>query len=193
MPVILSSLSIAWMLPWVDDSMPLGDLALTSVHMVLFLAPIYAATFAWSSLGSEPMRISFVMLFLSVLAFAMYLVEAVTNYTPYRIVDIRVFLEIEKTGQLDWYHVPLVAATLVGYVVGLRSFLLPDALSDQRQPALIQASSALSSSATSTPSRAASRARSRARPAAARSRAPVIPDSATPSASRRHPARSSAK
>lgn len=123
-PVVLSSISIAWMLPWVDDSMPVADLALTSLHMVLFLAPIYAATFAWSSFGSEPMRISFVMLFLSVLAFAMYLVEAVTNYTPYRIVDIRVFLDIEKAGQLDWrYYVPLTAATLAGYVVGLRSFL----------------------------------------------------------------------
>lgn len=123
-PVILSSLSIYWMLPWVDDSIPMNDLALTSVHMVLFLAPIYAFTFAWSSFGSEPMRISFVMLFLSVLAFAMYLVEAATNYTPYRIVDIRVFLEIAETDSLDWrYVVPLVVATVVCYVVGLKGFM----------------------------------------------------------------------
>lgn len=124
LPVFLSSATIPWMLSYVDATMTQADLARCSAHMVLFLAPIYAAAFAWSAHGSEPLRIAFVMLFLAILSFALYLVEFATDYTPYRLVDVRVFLDIIETGRFDWrMEGPLLLMTAIGYVVGLKGFL----------------------------------------------------------------------
>lgn len=123
LPVFISSYTIPYQLEMVNETMQWDDITRCSIHMCVFLAPIYAFTFAWSALGSEPLRISFVMLFVSILTFALYLVESATDYSLFRIVDVRVFLEILKTKSFDWrMEGPLLAATGILYIVALKAF-----------------------------------------------------------------------
>ncbi|MEM6672553.1 MAG: ABC transporter permease subunit [Planctomycetota bacterium] len=123
-PVFATSLTVPLLLSLTGDkSMDWSDLLRCSLHMSLFLIAIYAVTFLWSSFGSEPMRISFTMLFITVLLFALYLVEGVTNYSLFRLVDIEVFMELVTSDALNWRIVgPLLAVTIVAYALSLRAF-----------------------------------------------------------------------
>ncbi|MEM9381699.1 MAG: ABC transporter permease subunit [Planctomycetota bacterium] len=123
LPVFATSATVPAMLRFFDKTMEWGDLWRSSFHMCAFLLVVYAVTFLWSSYGSEPLRISFVMMFGAILVFALYLVESVTNYSLYRFVDIEVFMEIVIADSLDWRMVaPMLALTLVLYGLSLRAF-----------------------------------------------------------------------
>lgn len=123
LPVFATTMTVPWLLARVDESMHWNDLVLCALYMCLFLAPIYALTFAWSAWSSEPVRISFTSLFIAILAFGVYFVEVTTDMTPFRMVDPRVFVEIVKTDSLDWrYCLPLAAVTMVAFAVGYRGF-----------------------------------------------------------------------
>ena len=123
-PVFVSSMTIPWLLEsMVEESMGYGDLLRCAVHMSLFLAPIYAITFAWSAFSSNPVKVSFVMLFGSLLVFGQYLVEGATNYSLFRLVDIREFMAIIETGSFKWKIIgPLIAATIGAYFMALACF-----------------------------------------------------------------------
>ncbi|WP_419190288.1 ABC transporter permease subunit [Saltatorellus ferox] len=122
-PVFASSYTIPALLTRVDQTMQWSDLTRCSIHMAAFLGVVYSIAFLWSSLGSEPLRISFVMLFASILTFAIYMVETITNYSLYRIVDIEVFMEIVMRNRLDWRFVgPMLAISAVLYLLSLRAF-----------------------------------------------------------------------
>ncbi len=91
--------------------------------MAAFLGVVYSFTFLWSSLGSEPLRISFVMMFGSILTFAIYLVETITNYSFYRLVDIEVFMDIVMKNRLDWRYVaPMLILTMIFYGLSVLAF-----------------------------------------------------------------------
>lgn len=123
-PVFLTSATVPPLLEPFDKSMAMVDLMRCSIHMSAFLAAIYSVTFLWSAIGSEPMKISFVMLFLSVMVFALYLVEGLTRYSLYQLVEIKVFMRIVSNGAMDWTLLgPMLAATAVGYGLSARAFL----------------------------------------------------------------------
>ena len=125
LPVLLTSLTIPPMMEAreIEPLMDWSDVVRCSVYMSIFLAPVYAATFAWSAMSSEPLRSSLTALFLAILAFALYFVEMATNYTPFRLVDIRVFMDIVDNDALDWrYAAPMLVSTAVLYFVALRAF-----------------------------------------------------------------------
>ena len=92
----------------VDETMDLGDLMLCSVHASIFLACFYSLTFLLSALGNEPMKIAFVMMFLSIFQFAIYMVKTITHYSIFRMADVETFVEVRRAG-LDW---PLLAGLL---------------------------------------------------------------------------------
>lgn len=122
-PVFATSATVPYLLSMFDKTMPMSDLMRCSVHMSAFLAAIYAVAFLWSSYGSEPMRISFVMLFASVMVFALYLVEGVTHYSLYRLVEIKVFMRIITEDAMNWTLLaPMLACTVVAYVLSARAF-----------------------------------------------------------------------
>ena len=122
-PVFATSATVPALLGMVDKSMDFGDLWRCSAHMSIFLVAVYSVTFFWSSLGSDPIRISFTMLFGAVLVFALYLVEGVTNYSIYRLVDIEVFMKIVNTNGLDWRIVtPLLFVSGILYAAALKGF-----------------------------------------------------------------------
>lgn len=124
LPVFVSSYTIPYMLErMVGETMEYGDLTRCAVHMSLFLLPVYAITFAWSAFSSEPLKISFVMLFLAILVFGQYLIEGATNYSLFRLVDVREFLAIIETKSFKWKIIgPLIATTVAMYGLALVGF-----------------------------------------------------------------------
>ena len=122
-PVFATSFTIPQLLTLVDQTMEWSDLVRCSVHMSAFLAVVYSIAFLWSCLGSEPLRISFTMLFLSILTFAIYMVETITNYSLYRLVDAKVFMKIVLRDQLNWTAVgPMLLLTAFLYGLSFKAF-----------------------------------------------------------------------
>ena len=122
-PVFLSSLSVPALLTMVDEQMGYGHLLLCSVHQSLFLGTIYSFTFLLSALSSQPLKIAFVMLFLSIFQFAIYMVKTITDYSLFRLADIETYAWILKRSSLDWPVVACLAAVnAVCFAGGLAAF-----------------------------------------------------------------------
>ncbi|MGH7149214.1 MAG: ABC transporter permease [Planctomycetota bacterium] len=103
LPVVASSLSAIPLARWIPDigeSVPVGPLLLASAHCSLFLVAIYAATFLGSTLSSDANRMAFIVLGVSTLSFALYLVNQVTHYSFYRFSDVPIYLRILREGRL---------------------------------------------------------------------------------------------
>jgi ABC-type transport system involved in multi-copper enzyme maturation permease subunit len=114
LPIFLSSATLPWFLARVDEQMAYGSLMLSSLHEWLFLLTIYSATFLLSCLSSRPIWIALVMLFLTTLQFAIYLVKVLTGWSIFRVVDIDDFQRIYNRDTLNWTICgPLLAISAV--------------------------------------------------------------------------------
>lgn len=121
--VLLSSLTVPLLLKYVDESMRYDHLVLCSIHQSLFLGALFSTSFMLSAFSSQPLKIAFVMLFLSIFQFAIYMVKTITHYSAFRLSDIEAYAWILKHDTLDWrVCVPLVAVNVVTFVVGYRKF-----------------------------------------------------------------------
>ena len=124
-PVFASSLLVNPMLTLSDVEARFSTslLLLSSTHQSLLLLAVYSLTFLYSTVGTQPTRIAFVMLFAAMIEFSMYLVETITNFSLFRLSDIDRFLAIEKTGALDLrIAVPLAAVSLVALAASIHLF-----------------------------------------------------------------------
>jgi len=112
-PIFLTSLTIPWLLTFVDETAPIGLVLLCAVHQSLFLLLIYTVAFFWSCLSSKPINIAFAMLFVTTFEFAIYLVKDLTHWSIFRVVDIDDYSKIVHTGELP-----------VGYTIGMSVAIL---------------------------------------------------------------------
>jgi len=118
LPIFLSSATIPWLTERVDEVVDLEGFLLGAAHQSIFLLSIYSATFLLSTLGSNPTRIALLVLFTTTFLFAIYMIKVVTDYSFYRLCDIRDFIKIEDERALDWATLgPLLAAS--GVLFGL--------------------------------------------------------------------------
>jgi ABC-type transport system involved in multi-copper enzyme maturation permease subunit len=108
-PIFLTSATAPWLLGFVEEDMSMSLLMLASVHQSLFLLCIFSATFLCSSLGRNPTKIAFVMLFFTTFEFAIYMVKTVTHYSIFRLTDIQAYLDISLQNSLS---VPTVVSML---------------------------------------------------------------------------------
>ena len=124
LPVFLSTATVPWMLTHVDESMSSWGLFLCSAYASLFLLVIYSLTFFLSTLGRQPIAIAFVVLILSTMQFALYMVQTVSNWSLFRVVDIKVFWrEVYDLESLPARFVwPMVAAVLLLLAGSLAAF-----------------------------------------------------------------------
>ncbi|HKB16550.1 MAG TPA: ABC transporter permease [Planctomycetota bacterium] len=102
-PIFVSSASailLVRVIPDIGERVPPGPILLASVHCSLFLVAIYAVTFLGSTLSSDANRMAFVVLGVSTLSFALYLVNGVTHYSFYRFSDVPTYLRILREGRL---------------------------------------------------------------------------------------------
>lgn len=122
-PVFASSMTLPWLLSMVEETMAWKPILLSSAHASALLLAAYSATFFVSTLGRRPVLIAFSMLSFMVAQGALYIVEGVTHYSLYRLVDIPEYVKIFDELQLDWSRVgPLLAATVVFLVAALAAF-----------------------------------------------------------------------
>ncbi len=119
-PVLLTTLTIPALLTLVDETMGYWDLTLCALHQCLFLGALYSVTLWLSALGSQPLKIGFVMLFACIGEFALYMVKTLTHYSVFRLVDIEAFAEVLSTSALDPVQAgSLLAINVVAYLGGL--------------------------------------------------------------------------
>jgi ABC-type transport system involved in multi-copper enzyme maturation permease subunit len=103
-PIIVSSLTIPWLLTFVDESMSFSALWGCILHQCLFLGSLYSVTFLLSAVGSQPVAIAFGMLLFVSFQFSIYLVKTITHWSFYRLADLDVLLAISGTRGLVWLH-----------------------------------------------------------------------------------------
>ncbi len=122
LPVFASSLTVPWLLTFVDETMAYGDLLRASLHGSLFLGAVYSITFLFSALTSDPVRIAFVMIFLTVFQFALYLVKTLTHYSLLRMADVETFLGIVNKDRLPGLTAGLAGVCVVCWLGSLWAF-----------------------------------------------------------------------
>lgn len=115
-PVVATTLTIPPLLEVIDIDARLAPYLWSSLHECAFLLGIYSATFLWSCLGRRPLVIAMGMLFVTILQFAIYLVERMTHWSLIRLVDIEVLMRIQGKLALD--------ARLVGGMLGFSALCL---------------------------------------------------------------------
>jgi ABC-type transport system involved in multi-copper enzyme maturation permease subunit len=122
-PVFATSLTIPWLLSFVDESLPYDLMLLSSVHAAALLLATYSATFLFSTVGRRPVLIAFAMLSFMMAQAAVYIVETITRWSVFRLVDIPEYLKIFETGTLDGSSLlPLYGASLLFLVLSLAAF-----------------------------------------------------------------------
>ena len=122
-PMLLTTLTIPWLLTFVDEPGSLPPYLLAAVHESIFLLAIYSVSFLWSCLGRRPLAIATGMLFLTILQFAIYLVERATHWSLIRLVDIEVLMRIYGQRALDPTIVaPLLGVSALAFVVSQLAF-----------------------------------------------------------------------
>ncbi|MCP3917262.1 MAG: ABC transporter permease subunit [bacterium] len=128
LPILLTSATAPFLLARVEiegvaQTMELSDLMRGAVHESLFLGTIYSLTFLLSAVGSEPLKIAFIMMFASIFEFAIYMVETITHYSVFRLADIETFDQINVSDALSMRAIlGFVVFSIVCYLVALRAF-----------------------------------------------------------------------
>jgi len=102
----------------VPGELSYGLLTLAALHQSALLLAIYSVTFACSCNGRHPLRIAFVVLFLTTLQFALYLVEQLTHYSLFRLTDVQHFMAIAKDGLDPALVLPLVGVSALSLGIG---------------------------------------------------------------------------
>jgi len=108
--VFLTTLSLPYLLGLVDEELALKPMLLCAAHASSLLLMIYSMTFLLSTLGRRPILIAFVMLSLTISQGAVYIVQEITHYSLFRLVDIPQFLWIFENQSLK----PGVVLPLLG-------------------------------------------------------------------------------
>jgi len=116
LPIFLTSATIPALCAGIGEQVLMRPMMLCALQQSAFLLAIYAVTFCFSALGSNPTRIALSMLFCSTFSFAIYMIEIVTHYSIYRLTDVEVFLRIATDERLPWGKLgSLLAATALFY------------------------------------------------------------------------------
>jgi len=98
LPIVGTTLTIPPLLAHIDIDALLRPYLLSALHECAFVVGIYSLTFLWSSLGRRPLMIAMGMIFVTILEFAIYLVERMTHWSLIRLVDIEVLMRIQAKG-----------------------------------------------------------------------------------------------
>jgi len=123
LPVVLTTLTVPPLLARIEIDARLAPYLWSSLHECVFLLGIYSATFLWSCLGRRPLVIAMGMLFLTILQFAIYLVERMTHWSLIRLVDIEVLMRIQGRLALDARLVaPMLGFSVVCFALSLLAF-----------------------------------------------------------------------
>lgn len=99
LPIFLTTLTVPALCARVDEFEPYGPYLACAALQALFLLAIYGVTFLCSCLGSNPSKISMVVLFVCVFEFAIYMIKTVTHWSLFRLCDMDVLLALFDEGR----------------------------------------------------------------------------------------------
>ena len=115
LPTLAATATIPWLATTVDEYVDYSTALLGAAHQIAFLSVVYGLTTLLSTIASNPTKIALAVLLPMGFSYAMYFVKDVTHYSPLRLTDMYVFVEIEETQALDW--------TVCGPMLGVTAFL----------------------------------------------------------------------
>ncbi len=117
-PVFLSSATIPPLGRRIGENFSQLSLAWCSAYQCLFLVALYTLTVFLSTVSSHPVRIAVFVLFGSILQFALYLVQNLTNYSLFRLVDVTRFGRVYSEQRFEWAFATPLLVLLVGSLLG---------------------------------------------------------------------------
>lgn len=116
LPIFLTSLTVPYLLTFVNETAEIAPLMLCSLHESLFLLVLYSGTFLISTFGRMPLKITFVVLIFAIFNFAIYMVKKATHYSLFRKSDIDVLLDVYDNGP-NWGLWTVFVLLSVGFFV----------------------------------------------------------------------------
>lgn len=122
-PVFLSSATIPWLGRRIGEEFSQVGLLWCSAYQSLFLVALYTLTVFLSCMGSHPIKIAIFVLFGSILQFALYLVQNLTEYSLFRLVDVTRFGYVYQHHSFEavptWTLALALLACLAGALVAV--------------------------------------------------------------------------
>jgi ABC-2 type transport system permease protein len=122
LPVFLSSISAVWISRSMGEYVGWGEVLVSSLFMSLFLWSLASFTTLVSAWSSHQLTAGAAVVGVALVSFAMYLVEGINQWSPFALVDVRVFMAIHDGAYPWWAAGGFVLASLTMLHFAVRHF-----------------------------------------------------------------------
>jgi ABC-type transport system involved in multi-copper enzyme maturation permease subunit len=112
-PVFASSVSAIWTSRAVGEYVGWGEILASSLFMSLFLWTLVSFTTLISAWAVHQMSAGAAVVGLALVSFAMYLVEGLNDWSPFALIDVRVFMGIHDGTFPWWTAAGFIATSLI--------------------------------------------------------------------------------
>lgn len=102
LPVFLSSISAIWISRSVNEHIGWGEVLASALYMSLFLWTLVSFTTLISAWSMNQMTAGAAVVGVALVSFAIYLVEGINQWSPFTLIDVRVFMAIHD-GDYPWW------------------------------------------------------------------------------------------
>jgi ABC-type transport system involved in multi-copper enzyme maturation permease subunit len=126
LPVFLSSISAIWISRSVGEYIGWGEVLASSVFMSLFLWTLVSFTTLVSAWSVNQMAAGAAVVGLALVSFAIYLVEGINDWSPFTLIDVRIFMAIHDGDYPWWIAGGFVVASLTMLQLADRTFARRD-------------------------------------------------------------------
>lgn len=103
-PVYLTSISAIWFSARVGEHIGWLETLVATTYMSLFLLTLVSFTTMISAMAVHQLTAGAAVVGIALVSFAMYLVEGVDQYSPFTLIDVRVFMDL-RHGMVPWWNV----------------------------------------------------------------------------------------
>jgi ABC-type transport system involved in multi-copper enzyme maturation permease subunit len=101
-PVLESTVSAIWLSQSVGEAIGWGEVLVSSVFLSLFLWTLVSLTTIVSTYSVNQMTAGATVVGFALVSFAMYLVEGINQWSPFALIDVRIFMDIHN-GEYPWW------------------------------------------------------------------------------------------
>lgn len=112
-PVFVSSISAVWISRGVGEYIGWDEVLVSSLFMSIFLWALVSFTTLISAWSAHQLTAGAVVVGFALVSFAMYLVEGINQWSPFALIDVRVFMGIHNGNYPWWTAGGLIAVSLI--------------------------------------------------------------------------------
>lgn len=102
LPVFVSSISAIWLSQYVGEYVGWGEVLISALYMSLFLWTLISFTTIVSVYAVNQMTAGAAVVGFTLVSFALYLVEGINQWSPFALIDVRIFMAIHA-GEYPWW------------------------------------------------------------------------------------------